>query len=238
KLTTTRGTFGLIAGAAVVASLGAFSTITSGEPTTLGGELRDQQSFFLASLNLAMFALVAGIRSFTDEFRHGTIVPTFLVAPGRGRVLLAKSGAAAVNGAVLVIAAQAVMLAVSIPLLGMKGVTPGWSSGDVLAGAGLVAAGAFWSMIGVGVGALVRHQVAAIVGGLVWILVVENLGAGFLRDAAQFLPGQAAHGLARVTANGVDVLSAPAAAVVLALYAIGAGLFGLLALVRRDVATG
>ena len=36
------------------------------------------------------FVLILGLRSFTDEFRFGSIVPTLLANPDRRRVLVAK----------------------------------------------------------------------------------------------------------------------------------------------------
>jgi hypothetical protein len=100
----------------------------------------------------------------------------------------------------------------------------------------MVAAGALWGVIGVAVGALVRQQVAAVVGALVWVLVVENLGAGLLRDAGRYLPGQAAHALADASQAGT--LLAPAlGAAVLAAYALVALALAALRMVRTDIVT-
>lgn len=236
KATTTRGTLGLLLGAAAVASLGAFSTITSGDAPSLTGQLQDQQYYLLASINLGLFALIAGIRTFTDEFRHGSIVPTLLLAPRRGRVVAAKAITGAAVGAVFVATAHAVMLGVAFLVLRMRHADVGWSASDLSAVAGLVSAGALWGVIGAAVGAIVRHQVAAIVGGVVWILVVENLGAGFLKDAAPYLPGQAAHAVARVSAIGGDLLKPPVALVLLVTYAVAVTLVAAAVLIRRDVA--
>lgn len=109
------------------------------------------------------------------------------------------------------------------------------SSADVGAAAGLLLASALWAVLGVGVGALIRHQVAAIVGGLLWMLVVENLGAGFLGDAGSWLPGRAAYGMARAVEAG-DLLDLPAAAALLSLYAFSFWAAGVVATRHRDVA--
>ena len=49
-----------------------------------------------------------------------------------------------------------------------------------------------WSMIGLGVGSAVGHQVAAIVGSLIYLLVVEDLIGTLLPGVAKFLPSNAA----------------------------------------------
>ena len=236
KLTTTRGTIWLMLGAAGVAALGAFATISAQQAANLDGPLHSQQFFLLAAINVSLFALISGMRIFTEEFRHGSIVPTFLVAPNRGRVLLAKAIVGAGLGAVIGIAAQAVMFAIAIPLLAAKGVPLVITTDDVLAAAGLTAACAVWAVIGVGVGAIVRHQVAAIVGGVIWILVIENIGAGFLGRAGEFLPGRAGLGVSLASAAG-DLLPAFAAAAVLAGYVAVIALIAAITLGRRDVTT-
>jgi ABC-2 type transport system permease protein len=234
KLATTRTAIGLAAGGAAVAALGAFSTIMSGQPADLDRPLHEQTFFLLASINLSLFAVVLGIRGFTDEFRHGVIVPTLLVAPSWVRVVAAKTLVVAAAAAALAAIAQVVMLAVAIPLLHGEGVEPTLEPADLAAIGGLIVASALWAMIGVAVGAIVPHQVAAVVGALLWVLVVENLGAGALGEASRYLPGQAGHGLA--TASQAGTLLAPAAgALVLGAYAVLAVAVAAVRLTRSDI---
>ena len=236
KLATTRTAIGLIAGGAAVAALGAISTIMSGQPAELDRPLHEQPFFLLASINLSLFAVVLGIRGFTDEFRHGLIVPTLLVTPSRVRVVAAKTILVAAAGAALAAVAQVVMLAVAIVLLQSKGVEPTLETADLTAIGGLIAASALWATIGVAVGAIVRHQVAAVVGALLWVLLAENLGAGALGEASRYLPGQAGHGLA--TASQAGTLLAPAGgALVLGTYALLAVAVAALRLTRSDITT-
>lgn len=236
KLTTTRTALGLVVGASVVAGLGAFSTITSAKPEDLARPVHDQHFFMLASINLALFALILGVRSFTDEFRHGSIVPTVLAAPDRSRVVLAKVATTGAAGAVLAGVAQAAMLILAVPLIEAKAAHLAFEATDVVAVGGLMMAGALWTAIGVAVGALVRHQVAAVVGALVWVLAVENLGAGLLGDAARFLPGQAAHALAQ--ASQVGSLLAPAAGgVVLVAYVLVTAVAATVRMARTDISS-
>jgi hypothetical protein len=45
-----------------------------------------------------------------------------------------------------------------------------------------------WASLGVAVGLAVRHQVAAIVGPLVWIMFVEMFMEGYAEHVVRFLP--------------------------------------------------
>lgn len=235
KLRTTRAFYGLIAGAAVVAALGAFSTIASASVESLRGPLHDQTMWVLASLNIGLFALILGIRSYTEEYRHRTIVHTLFADPDRRRSAAGKAIVSAFAAVLLTAIATAAMVAVGLALGAAKGGNLQPDTSDVAAAAGLLGAAAMWGVLGVGIGALIRHQVAAIVGGLVWMLVIENLGAGFLGDASSYLPGQSAHSLARAGEVG-DLLAVPVAAGVLGTYAVILWAAGMIATRRRDVA--
>src|SRR5262249_22230236 len=62
--------------------------------------------------------------------------------------------------------------------------------------AGGTAAAALWATIGLGIGALVRNQVATLVGLCAWMLLVENLLLPFIPDAGRLTPGAAGLALA------------------------------------------
>lgn len=219
KLTTTRTAAGLVLGATAVALLATFSTSVSGGAAELSVDLHEQNFFVLASIYVTLFALVLGILAFTDEFRHGVIAPTLLVEPRRRRLLAAKVATYAVAGMVLSVVAQAAMVSLAIPLLNSRGADLAVGAADVAAMAGLVAASGLWATIGVAVGALVRHQVAAVVGALVWVLVVENLGTALLGDAGGYLPGQAGRALAGAAEADLQ-MGAAAGALVLVAHAL------------------
>ncbi|HVF73400.1 MAG TPA: hypothetical protein VM938_00015 [Acidimicrobiales bacterium] len=235
KLTTTKTALGLVVGGSAVAALGAFSTIMSASTEDLARPVHDQHFFMLASINLALFALVLGIRSVTDEFRHGSIVPTLLVAPKRSRVVVAKVAMSGAAGAAMSAVAQTAMLALAVPLIAAKGSGPSFEAADLAAVGGLVVAGALWAAIGAAVGAIVRYQVAAVVGALVWVLVLENLGSVFLGDAGRFLPGQAAHAVAQATQAG-SLLAPATGAVVRVAYVLAASAAAALRTTRSDIA--
>ena len=64
-----------------------------------------------------MLATVLGILVVTNEYRHDTIMTTFLAEPRRVRVLVAKLATALIGGAVLALGAIVAMAAVALPWL-------------------------------------------------------------------------------------------------------------------------
>jgi ABC-2 type transport system permease protein len=117
--------------------------------------------------------------SVTSEIRYGTIRPTFLATPWRGRVVAAKVATSLLLGAGFGIAAGAVAIGAGAGGLGARGVEVRLEGGDyALILAGGAAGAALWAAIGVGVGALVRNQVPALVGLCAWLLFVEGLLVG------------------------------------------------------------
>jgi ABC-2 type transport system permease protein len=186
----------------------------------------------------AVFAALLGALSITGEIRHGTIRPTFLVTPERGRVVAAKVWVSALVGAGFGLAASALAAGVGAAALGVRGIDVRLNEGDVaLLVAGGAAAAAPWAAIGVGVGAVLRSQVPTVVGISAWLLFVEGLLAGdaaVVGDAGRFAPGAAA---AAISGQDPGTLLAPAlGALLLALYAVAAAAAGWVATTRRDVA--
>jgi ABC-type transport system involved in multi-copper enzyme maturation permease subunit len=186
----------------------------------------------------AVFAGLLGAMSITGEIRHGTIRPTFLVAPRRARVIAAKVLVSLSVGAGFGLIATALAAGVGSAILGTRGIDGQLDAGDyALFVAGGAAAAALWAAIGVGIGALVRNQVPTLIGICAWLLFVEGLLVGDVTgvgDVGRFAPGAAA---AAISGQDPDTLLAPAVGLVLlALYAAAAGLAGSLATDRRDVA--
>jgi ABC-2 type transport system permease protein len=182
-----------------------------------------------------LFAALVGAMAITAEIRHGTIRATFLVTPRRGRVLAAKLAVSALVGLGFGLLAEGLMAAATTVALSARGIDTQLSGGDyVQLLAGGTAAAALWATIGFGAGALVRNQVATLVGLCAWMLIVENLLLPFVPDAGRFTPGAAGLALAGRTAD--KLLSPTPAALVLGLFAVAAAAVGWVATLRRDVA--
>jgi ABC-2 type transport system permease protein len=185
----------------------------------------------------ALFAALLGALSMTSEIRHGMIRPTFLVSPRRGRIVAAKVCVSTLIGAGFGLAASALATGVGTAALRARGIDVRLDGGDyALLLAGSAPAAALWAAIGVGIGAVVRHQVPTVVGISAWLLFIEGLLVGDVTgvgDVGRFAPGAAA---AAITGQDPETLVAPAVGLVLlALYAAAAALAGSLATTRRDV---
>ena len=234
KLTTTRSVYAMLAGLVAVVALGVGAIVTDGGSTDLRAPL-EQQAFLHVSLTIApLFGLLLGLRSFTDEFRFGSIVPTLLASPVRRRVLGAKLVATAGGGVALSLAAVAISIAVGVPLLVAKSVEITWSTGALATIVGrLLGASVLWTAVGVGFGLAVRHQVAAIAGALVWLLAAEGIFSGLAPDVTKYFPGAA--GFATVGINPADLLTPSLGALLLGGYALVAVATGAVLMQRRDI---
>jgi ABC-2 type transport system permease protein len=186
----------------------------------------------------ALFGALLGAMSITGEIRHGTIRPTFLANPRRGRVIFAKVAASALAGVAVGLLAEALTGGGEAAGLAARGVRIELDVGDyaqLLAGGALAAA--LFAAIGVGVGAVVRNQVPAVVGLCVWLLFLEPILLGDLPAAAKFAPGASAGAIAGAIPTPIaDDLVAPALGVLLLVgYAVLASAAGSIATTRRDV---
>jgi hypothetical protein len=180
-------------------------------------------------------ALLLGILGMTGEFRHHTITQTFLTTPDRGRVVAAKLAAYALAGIGLAILTLAVTTAAGLAWMKAKGLSVpildsrlGLVLGGTLLGAGLC------GLAGVGVGALVRNQLAALVSVLVWAVVVEGLLLDLLNapSLGKWLPSAAA---AALTNPSDGHLSRWGGGLLFAAYGLAFSTAGTRFVIRRDV---
>jgi ABC-2 type transport system permease protein len=190
--------------------------------------------FRFGSLLGALFAGLVGAMSITGEIRHGTIRPTFLITPRRGRVIAAKIVAGGLIGIVFGLVAVGMAVGAGSAALALRGIPITLDGSDyILMPAGGIAAAALWAPIGLGLGALLRNQVATLVAIFLWLFFVENLLIDFVPGVGKFAPGAAA---AAITGLDPDRLLAPdLGALLLAFYAAAATAAGTIATLRRDV---
>ena len=193
KLRTTR-TFLALTAAAVGTSLLITVLVSILDEPTRDDVLYDVFSSDTSSLFITILAVV-GI---TGEWRHHTITNSLLAAPDRLRFLAAKTIAFAAAGLVLSVLISIAITIVGLAILTIRDLpTPGAGELlELLARNALVAAllGAF----GVGIGALVRNQVVAVVGLLVVGFAIDPLVAAAAR-------GRSLQPLQRASGRHLDV---------------------------------
>jgi ABC-type transport system involved in multi-copper enzyme maturation permease subunit len=238
KLRTTRTARTLLAlAAAGTAALVALVLLLAGRPgqPELGADAL-RQLVLVPAQPLTLAALVLGILGMAGEFRHGTATSTFLVTPVRGRVVAAKLAAAAATGLAMALVASAAVFAVGLPWLKAKGIEVTVADAGLLARvAGLAAAVALFAVLGVGLAALLRNQVAAMIVGLLWWSQgVERILVAVLHQPGleRWLPRGAASAL---TAPGDATLPMWAGGLVFAAYGLVLALAGGRLVARRDL---
>lgn len=146
--------------------------------------------------------LLFGALIVTTEYRHGTLSPTVLAQPRRGIVLGAKAIVAAFMGVIYGLFGLVGSVGVGASVLALVGEDTALGEPEVI-GVLLrtLVATALWSLLGLGLGALLTSQIAAIVIVLAFTQFVEpilRLVAGVWEWSAQlgrFLPGSATDAL-------------------------------------------
>ncbi|HEX3812951.1 MAG TPA: ABC transporter permease [Mycobacteriales bacterium] len=188
-----------------------------------------------------LLSAILGIIGITGEYRHQTVTPTFLSVPVRSTVVIAKLFTYLVWGAVLGLLNLIIGLVIALPLLSNRLVD------DVsLSASGVrtsmwaaIVITAIFGIIGVGLGALLRNQVAAIVGLVLYLFIVENvLGAiSAVQSVYKYLPGALASALTGSvgTPDNIHLLGRTPAALLLIAYGLVFAAVGAAITISRDV---
>ena len=237
KFRTTRGWIGFTLVLAALSGVAAAGTVGTADELQVGTtEL--SRDVVASALFSTLVAFVVGILSVTTEWRHGTVTRTFLVTPRRERVLVAKELWMVLLAVALGVLAIVVTLAVALTWLAFEGSSLEVDRGVLGLVGRVLLATILWGALGVGVGALVQNQVVALVGALIWVLLVEALigvllGLIDLEIVADYLPGRA---LSSFDGTGEEGgLSTWAGAGVGLAWAALLGIFGALRMSRQDV---
>lgn len=211
---------------------------TEGNPQPPLSTPEGQRNLFGTVSGAGVLALILGIIAVTGEFRHQTVTPTFLATPHRGRVVIGKLVTYALAGIAFGAVVLGFAIAFAFALTSARGIDISLSSEGVPAAlAGTVAGIAVYTVLGVGVGALVRNQIAAIVGSLVYLFVIESFAAALptIRDYYKYFPGGANAALTGTSQPGIELLAPWQGGVLLLVYGVVFAFAGTWIAVRRDV---
>ncbi|MGY1986140.1 ABC transporter permease [Blastococcus sp. SYSU DS0669] len=241
KLFTTRVWLGLLLGACVmVIGFAVLLTSFAGNPESgipaVGTPIYEALAMANA-VNVNVLFLIVGIIGMTQEYRHRTATPTFLTTPRRGRVVIAKLLAYALAATLFALVVLVVNYATVAIHAGARGAAPALDADNLgtLGSSGLALI--IYAVIGVGLGALLRNQVGAIVGGLVYLFVIEPIIRSIpaTSGAYKWMPGGALEALT-ATFQGPELLEAWQGGLLLLGYGLVAALLGTFLAVRRDIA--
>jgi ABC-2 type transport system permease protein len=233
KVRSTRTTLGLLLG--MVALILLFSLLT-GLLSKAGGlsSTEDQRQLLGLGSLAGLFSALAGVLLVTSEYRYGTIRPTFLFTPRRPQVLVAKLAAGLLAGIVFGVIGEGLGFGIGYLILDARGISFSLSGGDVaLLVLGTFAATALWGAMGVGLGAILRNQVGAVITLLAWGFIVDNLLFGLVPSVGRFTPTRAQDAFIGLTTE--HLLSPAAGGLVLVAWVVVLAVIGLPLVTRRDV---
>jgi len=232
KLRTTRTFFALIGSGLALSLVILVLTALLGNNFTE----RDVRTTFAGDFT-GIFILLLGAMGMAGEWRHRTITSTVLAAPDRLKLIAAKGISYAIAGVVVSFVVTFSLMLIGTIILSSRGRTPLDVPAlfDVLWRNLVVAA--YLGALGVAVGAILRNQVGAIIGLILFPLVVETTLFGLVPDVGKYSPiNGVTSGLSDVDTDGEFQVLDPGIAV-LVMFGWVTVLFaaGSLLLNRRDL---
>ncbi|WP_433501343.1 ABC transporter permease [Sphaerimonospora sp. CA-214678] len=189
-----------------------------------------------------IMVMVLGVVMMTSEYRYQTITGTLLTTPRRGQVVAGKLITGLVVGALFALALLVFQAIVVIPTVLISGGGLDLSASHIpQISVGIVVSMALYALFGIGLGALVRNQVAGIVIAVVWTYIVEPILSGIpvLQVVGKWLPGGAAQSLMSIDVDTgfgrPDLLPAWGGALILVAYGLLFAAVASATTLRRDI---
>ena len=236
------------AGFAVLLAAVATGALTDGNAPQLPVDALTPVLYSVATSFGYVFPLLVGTLMVTGEFRHNTLTPTFLATPRRSTVLAAKAATSVVMGLLFGVLGIVASVGPAAAVLAASDLDTAFADSDTWAMLGrMLLAFVLWTLVGLGVGTLVRNQVTALVLVLAFTQFVEpiaRVGGGFVEWLAPIvgvLPGAAGDALVGASALSLGAVTASdplewwAGGLVLLGYAVVFLVLGRLTSWRRDV---
>lgn len=229
KLRTTR-TFVTLVAATMVLSL-----LVVGLSAILQDDFTEQQvrELFTADFS-GLFILVLGVVGMAGEWRHRTITSSILAAPARVRLLTSKLLAYAAAGALLSLVVTVALMALGTLILSTRD-QPTIDLADMadVLWRNLVVA-ALLAAFGVCIGGLLRNQIVAIVGLLIFAFVLEPALLGLVPEVGKFGPTSGApNGVIGINPFDDSETLSPGIALLVMIGWVGLGFAATAALLRR-----
>jgi hypothetical protein len=229
KVRTTRTALGFGAASLLIVLAAVLISILTGDLDSVQSKLDAVNFGGAVSIILLLFGAVGA----TGEFRHKTLAPAVLIAPDRLRLVIARLGAYSLTALLFAVAMAVLAFAVGLPLLaGEPGPQPTSAEYVRIVAGGLLAV-VLSAAIGVSLGTFLRNQVAAVVGILVWLTILEPLLTLLIKEnAARYLLGPS---LARLGSGGNSEIAFLGSLLVVLAWAVVSCVAALAVDRRRDV---
>jgi ABC-2 type transport system permease protein len=242
KIRSTQVWFWMLVLSITISALFTIGTMVDAVHNHDAGNPVDYYTIFTTSQTANVALLVLGLLGLTTEFRHQTITPTLLATPNRWRMLGGKAASYGVFAMVYAAVCLAVNFAIAIPWLSAKNIPIEFSHGVPGGVLKVYILLVLYGLLGLGLGALIRNQAAAMVFGilLVTLLGIMLATIPYVRRVYPFEPGGAAQAF---MANGkgdsgfgdVHLLPPIAGGLVLAAWAVALFFLGGFLSLRRDI---
>ncbi|MBB5824537.1 ABC transporter permease [Micromonospora carbonacea] len=193
-----------------------------------------------------LIVMLLGIIVVTSEFFHQTVTTTFLTVPHRTAVMTAKLVAAAVLAMLFWLVTTGLNLVLGVLVLNSVDLGSQLGNGAVWTATALNAlAYLLWSVLGVGIGVLIRSQIGATVTGIL-LYLGGSIGAAIAISILAARWGEWINNLqvlvpslaSSLMVSGTEIPGNPprwAGAAVLIGYAVVTGMIGTLTMRRRDI---
>lgn len=251
KIRTTKMWWGLLLGALAFTAVSVVATVlTAGVDTGPGGPqissldapatIRNVYASGFAGAYL--FALILGIIGMTGEYRHQTVTPTFLATPRRSRLITAKLVTSGLFGLIYGVVCTALAVALGASMIAAKGYPTRITSDQVPQTIGLCLLGVVvWTIVGLGIGILIKNQIAAILVAVGVNFILEPLASALLNhfDLAgipRYFPGAASNAIVQgVQSANAHLLPWWGGTLVLIAYGVVFAVLGAVLTLRRDV---
>jgi len=242
KVRTTQVWFWLLLATIVVSGLLVVAQVAPSDGIRHPDEVPDLFAAFAAT-PAYLLVFVLGVLGVTTEFRYQTITPTLLQTPSRWALVTAKMITYAILGALYALVALVVEAVVGVPWLSSKySLHVHWGNSEVQRAIwGTFAIIALFGIIGLGIGALLKNQVVAVVVGILFLAVLENVLVAIpvVKHVFPYTPNGAVQAVLTThgsrTVNGIDLLSAGGGIVVLLLWAFIPAILGAAVTLNRDI---
>jgi ABC-2 type transport system permease protein len=192
-----------------------------------------------------ILVMVVGIAAMGSEYRHQTLAATYLATPRRTRVLLGKAATLLLFGLLYGLASVAAGVAVSVPFILVNDGSFFWDQPETWRSLILgVCSLALWTMIGMGIGILIKNMLVAMLVGISFAYLVEPILSliFFFRKwdvPLNLMPSGATNAMLGITSPVLFAGENPfiwwQGALVLAGWCLLPAVIGVVSTVRRDV---